>query len=147
MYGYPVILAWLRRGTILEKHCTDRGRPLHPSDMDREILEREFEERLDLALETVAEDLRFFRDGVLRAEWWSFEGGATLTTYFIGACLLVFPNVFLRWQADERRWHRALLSLPELAGTGHSALVDGDRQRIPRYGTDVSAHISQKEVL
>jgi len=106
-YGYPVILAWLRRGTIW-KHCADRHRWLNPTDIDREILEGQFEERLDLALETVAVGLRFFRDRVLRAGQWSFDGGATLTTYFVGACLLAFPNVFRRWQATERRWHQAM---------------------------------------
>ncbi len=115
-YGYPVILAWLRRGMIW-KHCADRGRPLRPTDADRETLANEFEERLELAFETVAEALKFFRDRVLRTGRWSYEGGATLTTFFMGACLLVFPNVFRRWQAAERRWSRALtaeaLTCPE----------------------------------
>jgi hypothetical protein len=115
-YGYPVILAWLRRGVIW-KHCADRGRPLRPTDADRETLAGMFEERLELAFETVAEALKFFRDRVLRTGYWSHEGGATLTTYFIGACLLDFPNVFRRWQAAERRWHGALraetLNCPE----------------------------------
>jgi hypothetical protein len=106
-YGYPIILAWLRRGVIW-KHCADRGRPLSPTDADRETLANVFDERLELALETVAVALKFFKNRVLRTGTWAFDGGATLTTYFIGACLLAFPNVFRRWQAAERRWHRAL---------------------------------------
>jgi hypothetical protein len=93
------------------------GRALNPTDAEREILEGDFEERLDLALATVAESLTFFRDRVLRAGRWSFDGGATLTTYFIGACLLTFPNVFRRWRVAERKWNLALaagrLALPE----------------------------------
>jgi hypothetical protein len=133
-YGYPVILAWLRRGTIW-KHCADRGRALYPTDAEREILETQFDERLDLALETVAEGLWFFRDRVLRASQWSFDGGATLTTYFVGACLLAFPNVFRRWRAAEQKWNRALyagnLTSPEgrtiadLPGTDPAAIVAG----------------------
>lgn len=115
-YGYPIILAWLRRGTIW-KHCADRGRWLSPTDADRETLATVFEVRLELALETVAEALKFFTDRVLRAGYWSHEGGATLTTFFVGACLLAFPNVFRRWQGAERRWHGALaagtLNCPE----------------------------------
>jgi hypothetical protein len=106
-YGYPIILAWLRRGVIW-KYCADRGRPLSPTDADRETLANVFDERLELALETVAAALKFFKNRVLRTGTWAFDGGATLTTYFIGACLLTFPNVFRRWQAAERRWHRAL---------------------------------------
>jgi hypothetical protein len=108
-YGYPVILGWLRRGEIW-KHCADRGRPLRPTDADRETLASVFDERLELALETVGEALKFFRDRVLRTGRWSHEGGATLTTFFIGACLLVFPTVFRRWQAARQRWSRALAS-------------------------------------
>jgi hypothetical protein len=115
-YGYPVIVAWLRRGTIWG-HCATRGRKVSPTDAEREILERDFDERLELALETVADALTFFRDRVLRAGRWSFDGGATLTTYFIGACILTFPNVFRRWRVAERKWNLALaaekLALPE----------------------------------
>jgi hypothetical protein len=115
-YGYPVVLAWLRRGMIW-KHCADRGRPLRPTDADRETLANEFEERLELALETVAEALKFFRERVLLTGRWSYEGGATLTTFFTGACLLTFPNVFRRWQAARQRWSKALaagtLNCPE----------------------------------
>jgi hypothetical protein len=115
-YGYPVILAWLRRGTIWQ-YCAERGRPLYPTDAEREILEGQFDERLELALETVAQGLKFFRERVLLAGKWSFDGGATLTTYFIGACLLAFPNEFRRWHAERRRWNlavtAAVLTSPE----------------------------------
>jgi DNA-directed RNA polymerase specialized sigma24 family protein len=102
-YGYPVILAWLRRGMIF-KYCADRGRPVRPTDTDRELLADSFEERLQLALETVAAALTFFRTHVLVGKRWSYDGGATLTTYFVGACLFAFPNVFRKWQGEQRRW-------------------------------------------
>jgi hypothetical protein len=133
-YGYPVILAWVRRGMIW-KHCADRGRPLRPTDADRETLANEFEERLELALETVAEALKFFRERVLLTGRWSYEGGATLTTFFTGACLLTFPNVFRRWQAAEQRWSKALAAetftcpegrtLADLAGADPADIVTG----------------------
>jgi hypothetical protein len=44
-YGYPVLLAWLRRGTIWG-HCASRGRKVTPTDAEREVLERDFDERL-----------------------------------------------------------------------------------------------------
>jgi hypothetical protein len=131
--GYPVILAWLRRGTIW-RHCAERGRPLYPTDAERDILEGQFDERLELALETVAEGPKFFRERVLLAGWWSFDGGATLTTYFIGACLLALPNVFRRWHVAARRWNLALTAsvltshwgrtLAGLPGAGHVSASD-----------------------
>ena len=106
-YGYPVILAWIRRGAIWG-HCSTRGRKVSPTDAEREVLERDFDERLQLALDTTVDALTFFRDRVLREGRWSFDGGATLTTYFIGACILTFPNVFRLWQRAECRWKRSL---------------------------------------
>jgi hypothetical protein len=106
-YGYPVILAWIRRGTIWG-HCARRGRKVGSTDAEREVLERDFDVRLQLALDTVVETLPFFRDRVLREGRWSFDGGATLRTYFIGACILTFPNVFRSWQRAEHKWKRSL---------------------------------------
>jgi len=90
---------------------------LNPTDNDREVLAESFDERLQLALETVAEALTFFRRYVLLGRRWSFDGGASLTTYFVGSCLFAFPNVFRRWQGEQRRWRQAtaveMLNCPE----------------------------------
>ncbi|KOX27102.1 hypothetical protein ADK67_14925 [Saccharothrix sp. NRRL B-16348] len=32
------------------------------------------------------------------------DGGAALTTFFVGACVAVFPGVFRTWQRGHRRW-------------------------------------------
>ena len=61
-YGYPVILAWIRRGTIWG-HCASRGRKVSPTDAEREILERDFDERLQLALDTTVDALTFSETG------------------------------------------------------------------------------------
>jgi DNA-directed RNA polymerase specialized sigma24 family protein len=106
-YGDPVLLAWIRRGLIF-KYCADAGRPVQPCDADLETLAESFDDRLGLATMTVAEALTFFRSYVLIGRRWSFDGGAALTTYFIGACRFAFPNVFRRWQGEQRRWRRAL---------------------------------------
>jgi DNA-directed RNA polymerase specialized sigma24 family protein len=132
-YGYPVLLAWLRRGTIWQ-HCAERGRPLNPTDAEREILETQFDERLDLAMMTTALGLTLFREKVLLARRWSFDGGATLTTYFIGACLLSFPTEFRRWRKAEDKWNLALTAakrvspegrtIADLPGTGEVSACD-----------------------
>lgn len=106
-YAYPIIMSWLRRGVIW-KECADRGRPLNPTDTERETIEGDFDERIELAFETVAEALRFFVDRVLRPGRWSSEGGAAITTYFIGSCLLVYPNVFRRWRRSQRNWQKGV---------------------------------------
>jgi hypothetical protein len=126
-YGYPVLLAWIRRGVIYT-YCMERGRPVKPTDADKEILAESFDDRLDLALETAARALDFFREHVLLVGRWSYEGGATLTTYFVGACLFAFPNVFRRWQGEQRRWRGALAA--------EARICERDRAITGQPGTD-----------
>jgi DNA-directed RNA polymerase specialized sigma24 family protein len=105
-YSYPVIVSWLRRGVIF-KYCADKGRPVRVTDADRELLADSFDDRLGIAMETVAAALKFFRNRVLLEHRWSYYGGASLTTFFTGACLFAFPNVFRRWQGEQRRHREA----------------------------------------
>jgi hypothetical protein len=48
---------------------------------------------------------------VLKPGKWDYHRGATLKTFFVGACLLQFPNVFEVWATEQRRW--AQLDLDE----------------------------------
>ena len=104
-YGYPIIRSWIRRGLIY-KLTKDRGRGVTCSDSVREHLTRDVIDRRELALETVAQALRLFVRHALIEGTWSPEGGASLTTYFVGACLAVFPNVFRRWHTEHQHWQR-----------------------------------------
>jgi DNA-directed RNA polymerase specialized sigma24 family protein len=58
---------------------------------------------MGLSSETNARALQFFRKHVLLAGVWSPEGGASLRTFYVGACLFAFPNVFQRWAGERRR--------------------------------------------
>jgi hypothetical protein len=139
-YAYPVLLAWIRRAVIY-KYCADRGRWVEPSDADRDCLASSFDERLQLALETTAEALTFFRRYVLLGGRWSYAGGASLTTYFIGSCLFTFPNVFRRWQGEHRRWRQAaaveMRDCPEALG----------RMLTDRAGTDPAEIVTSRAVV
>lgn len=109
-YGFPVVRSWVRRG-LLFRYCAERGRPIHPTDEDRLYVmgatEEARDDRQELAIETVARALKFFHHHVLLKGRWSYEGGATLKTYFVGACVYAFPNVYNRWNGERRRWKPA----------------------------------------
>jgi DNA-directed RNA polymerase specialized sigma24 family protein len=60
--------------------------------------------RLEIAIETTSRALKYFIDDVLKAGRWDHRRGATLKTYFVGACLLQFPNVFDVWATEQRQW-------------------------------------------
>ena len=99
-YGYPIMMAWTRTGEIVRKSARN-GRPLIiPSGG----LGWSSEDRSELSSETVARAVDFFREKVLRAGAWDHTRGATVKTYFVGACLFQFPNVYQLWQAERRRW-------------------------------------------
>lgn len=127
-YGYPVMMAWTRTGKIVKK-AAGIGRPLSiPSGG----LGWSREDRSELSSETVARALNFFREKVLRAGTWDHTRGATINTYFVGACLFQFPNVYQAWQAEQRRWNsRPAVSIddPDALGLLHQVPGDGDTER------------------
>jgi hypothetical protein len=94
-YGLVVLIAWLRSGRIFVE-CRRKGfgaiRHRKRTDPD---------EAVGLAGETVAISLQFFRDRVLIPGLWDMTKGATLNTYFIGACIRHFPNVYSRSDGGE----------------------------------------------
>ena len=100
-YGYPVMMAWTRTGEIVKK-TAGKGRPLSIPGSGPGWSR---EDRSELSSETVARAVDFFREKVLRAGTWDHTRGATLKTYFVGACLSQFPNVYQLWQAERRRWN------------------------------------------
>ncbi|MBT2230047.1 hypothetical protein [Nonomuraea sp. NEAU-A123] len=53
--------------------------------------------------------LQHFHERALLGGAWRHEGGASLTTYFMGACLRVFPNEYRKYRASCKRWTQAHL--------------------------------------
>jgi hypothetical protein len=86
-----VMRGWMHSGYIF-KLCAARGFALHPSDFELEELSRDSDVREELAIVTVALALPRFREHALVGGGWRFDGGATLSTYFMGGRLYVFPN-------------------------------------------------------
>lgn len=110
-YALPVIRAWLRRGLIFA-HTLDQGRPLTVTDYDRAGLQ-DVDERVGLAGETVAKALVLFHRKAIAGTGWTPAGGAALTTYFVGACVSVFPNIYRRWQRHRERWRPSFCAADE----------------------------------
>jgi hypothetical protein len=98
-YALPVLMSWMRTGKIFRK-CKEKGRPVPESarwEWDRD-------DRLGLAHLTVAKALTVFRERVLVPGVWDPRRGATIKTYFVGACLLQFGNFFNECTNERRRW-------------------------------------------
>lgn len=113
-YGFTIIKSWCLSGKIAQQcHRIGFGALAPPP---RRI---EFDDAAELALETVARALNFFENGVLRSNGWNPAKGATLRTYFIGACTHCFKNEYNRWCAENRGFHdEELLDCPDVAFPG-----------------------------
>jgi DNA-directed RNA polymerase specialized sigma24 family protein len=102
-YGRAVMNAWMRTGYIFAK-ANAIGRPLRHTSTETLELARDSDLRQELELETVARALNNFRDQAMAGKGWHPDGGANLTTFFVGACAQAFHNEFRRWSTYERRW-------------------------------------------
>jgi DNA-directed RNA polymerase specialized sigma24 family protein len=101
-YGWSVMSAWLSTGLITKK-CWEKGRTVAlPSDWT-------VEDREDLIAVAVADGLELFRQALV-SDRWKPEQGASLRTYFLGGCVLAFPNALRRWRNDRDRYRMAAVT-------------------------------------
>ena len=98
----PILHGWLRSGRIF-KECAGEGRPLEVTHQDREDLRTRRDDRAELADETIAHALVAFLDAARNGSGWSPDGGRSITSYFVTACVHRFPGVFRRWSGERRR--------------------------------------------
>ncbi len=108
-YGLSVMRGWLSTGHIFKLIARQR-RPLNPTARELESLAFESDMRDDLAVGTTAVTLPWFRKHALIEGGWNYEGGASIPTYFMGACVLQFPNELKRHRSARRDWTRADLA-------------------------------------
>ncbi|MGW2291218.1 RNA polymerase sigma factor [Streptomyces phaeochromogenes] len=127
--------AWIFTGEIY-KRVKGIGRPVSPESDLLTLLREDPEARDDLALETIVTALPLFRKQ-LREGKWDFEQGS-LTTYFLGAVVRSFPNVYRGW---VRRNAATIFVEPVGITPEDFSLID-----LPRVQDDIGASIEGREV-
>ena len=94
-YGVGVLTAWIARGTVFDK-CAKKGRAVErPPAGALDLIEAE-----SMAGEVITVALAHFRTDVLLPGRWDPARGASLTTFFVGQCILRFPNIYRSWLAQ-----------------------------------------------
>ena len=58
--------------------------------------------------DTIARALEKFRVDVLGAGTWNPKKGASLKTFWIGYCVLKYPDLYDRWCTQQRHWIQGL---------------------------------------
>ncbi|WP_328691083.1 hypothetical protein OHU07_31370 [Streptomyces phaeochromogenes] len=125
-YGISVLRAWMHSGFIF-RLAAERGFGLGPHERELRELASNSDLREELATMTVACALARFRQQALIEGGWTCEGGASITTYFMGACVYDFPNEFRRYRASEERHRQALKRQQEVYESPISPLsTDGE---------------------
>jgi hypothetical protein len=97
-YGNSVILAWIRKGVIFGK-CREKGLGGLPEPPTGAMTRPDVAE--ELAGETVAKSLHYFRENVLLRNSWNPARGASIKSFFVGQCLFRFPNIYRAWLKHE----------------------------------------------
>lgn len=111
-YGIDVLSGWMRRGVIFAR-MTEKNLGGLPPPPDGAFLNRDTVG--ELAGESVAAALKYFHDRALVGRAWDSTRGASLNTYFVGACLIQYANVYRYWRRHEGYPETALEPF-ELAG-------------------------------
>ncbi|MEV6278472.1 hypothetical protein [Nocardia sp. NPDC051832] len=133
-YGLVVLTAWLRSGHIFAE-TNALGRDLCPSVQERELVAVRLSE--DLANDSVAAALASFRRKALAGNGWHRDGGASLSAYFLRACLYAFIDAF--------RKYRRTGELSDIC-TGAHPISSGD-YRESACGPDFAESVVNRAVL
>lgn len=97
-FGLRVCRAWIANGRM-HRESAASGRPIGPPPLFMTTIDHS-----DLAVDTVMEGSRLFRRVALVGRQWSPAHGASLRTYFLGACVQVYPTVYRQWYRQAAVW-------------------------------------------
>lgn len=98
-YGRRILIGWMCTGKIWTELRRQRQVGGFDSPPSWEWI---YETWQTLADDTLVVAVPKFRDTVLRPGRWDPKRRASLTTFFIGQCLIRFPNVYRSWCAEAR---------------------------------------------
>ncbi|GAB2640957.1 RNA polymerase sigma factor [Nocardia goodfellowii] len=133
-YGLVVLTAWLRSGHIFAE-TNALGRDLCPSVQERELVAVRLSE--DLANDAVSAALASFQRKALAGNGWRKDGGASLSAYFVRACLYAFIDAFRKYRRTGEL---------SATGIGTDPIVAGD-YREPASGPDFTESVVNRAVL
>lgn len=118
-YGHAVVMAWLRTGEMFVQCRRKNCRLSPPPSWCGE------DDWVSMASDTVVKAIPAFREQGLRQGGWRPDGGASMKTYFLGACVLTFPNVYRKWCTEQQALRRLeLVPWPDDVACGVSTTED-----------------------
>ncbi|WP_432198242.1 RNA polymerase sigma factor [Streptomyces sp. bgisy027] len=111
-YSWRTMIKWMSAGDIFDRSAR-AGRPVPPR---RRTTDWTAEDRHEIATGAVIDGRELFTEyGLVRGRW-DPRGGASLTTYFVGATVRSFRPVYNRWYDDRAHRHTELHRPPGREG-------------------------------
>lgn len=99
--GFKAVKKLLRTGAMAQA-CLENGLPVMFKFDDRRLLTESKDLRDELTAEVLLYAVPLFFS---QLQHWRPERGASLTTYFVGACIRVFKSAYSSWaKSRERKW-------------------------------------------
>jgi hypothetical protein len=90
-YAWPIMLNWIETGVIFSECRKYRGRVHAPAEVA--AMGWPIETRQEAAKDTLIKGCDFLLDYGLRRKKWDWQRGASLRTYYVGACVCCFIGV------------------------------------------------------
>lgn len=141
-YGWRTISKWTASDEIFIRSRL-AGRPV-PADMTPPPWNAE--DRAQVATDTVIGGMAiFYEHGLVRGKW-TPNGGASLTTYVVGASIRAFRPVYIRWYRSNQTG-QSELDLPTVADDGAPAERDIPDQRATDPYDAAATHDELRRVL
>lgn len=111
-YSWRTMIKWMSPGNVSETifdRSAHAGRPIPPH---RRTTDWTAADRHEIATDAVIDGRALFTEyGLVRGRW-NPHGGASLTTYFVGATLRSFRPVYNRWYDERAHRHTELHRAP-----------------------------------
>ncbi|MFE3676051.1 RNA polymerase sigma factor [Streptomyces griseus] len=105
-YGWKVLRAWMKDGTIIAR-CRERRIYFPAPYTEVEEMMRRADVREDIAIDCLAEAVPFYLLDCL--PHWKPRGGRNLTSFFMSIALRFFRDAYRKWATGHRRRMREVL--------------------------------------
>jgi len=102
-YAVPLFKHLLRTG-LIKRELRDLRLPAGLTSDDYERLHTSMAARDALAVTAVIAGEEYFRRTVIPSKKWTPDGGASLETFFVNACLLHFATSVRSWRKEHPEW-------------------------------------------
>ncbi|MER5618306.1 hypothetical protein [Streptomyces sp. NPDC002215] len=106
LYGWKVLRAWMRDGTIIER-CRERRIYFPAPYTEVEEMMRRDDVRQEIAIDCLSAAVPAFMSSCLQG--WDPKGGRNLNGFFLHVALCFFRDAYRRWAVGHRRRMREIL--------------------------------------